>query len=875
MGSKINTSYWGANVSPYNDGTYTYSWGVSTNTIRALLQDSKYDPNTDSFDMTVSPWGIGYSAAGNRGQIVIQRQGSVDGNAPGVITKISFEGIDRDNSNRPFYIPTRGRGGKRDNFNWISARVGGDCKINSDYYLIDKYNDMILAGDSTSNDCISNQNPCTFLDYQRFRLEISAFNYIDLDTGRISQYSFMENGVTPENAKTKFENYNFPKHMAITTIYVSPVGYAMQVGSPNQWTSLPTPGYYGLMQMRGHTIGDAYLFNRIGLSADENTKYKLFAGWNLGAYGVNNTLNTYYNLPRNYYTSSPNIRNIPVAGSDYRPAPNGINYSLVQVDGLGTGVNSNYDITLVSNYCDKEQSFDDIKYSQRPLLYTVADDTLTEIKEGFALSTNSGQFRATSIYEVSDSDTFTKAQILALIKHEVAFYGFEFYIRWGNSDGGTWSVGDDDLYLPVFDEHLITTGRYVSGSAALTAPNSTWGNIFDDNMPVYDYEYNPSPNPSPSIPDEDSGYLNQRTYHGYHMQGSNKYYALNETELIQLIAEINGLYADTSSTPDPSILDTLQKQVAVNFKGSNPADYIVGIYGYPFGIPHVATSSPVMIGPVGTSISASIVESQAVGAMTFGSITIPYDGNFLDYAPYTQMQLYLPMLGTVDLDPAFYTGHEVSVEYIYDINTGSLSGVVYRDDIIDKIIDGSLCAQVPVTARNMGDYQNNLHQMKMALVNSALTGVQNSFGLFTEGAKTMQGSMNGDSPLAGMTMSSVDIFAVPFNAGQGISNAVYAIEHSMPKLASTSTASSNNAMQFDFTPVLFIKRASMLPEYDSALYGHTVGFGCCLNKIIGDMSGLTVATNIDTSNITTANGQALTADEITAIKQAFSNGVYV
>lgn len=498
MGSKINTTYWGSNVSPYNDGTYTYNWGISTNNIRALLQANKYDPNTDSFDMSVSPWGIGYSAAGNRGQIAIQRRGSVDGNAPGIITKISFEGIDRENTNRPFYIPTRGTGGKRDNYNWISARVGGDCKINSDYYLVDRYNGMILAGDSTSNDCISNQHACTFLNYQHFKLKISAFNYINLDTGLISQYSFVEDGVTPENAKTKFENYNFPEHMAITTIYVSPVGYAMEVGSPTQWSTIPTPGYYGLMQMRGHTIGDAYLFNRVGLSADENTKYKLYAGWNLGVYGVRDTLNTYYELPRYYYSSSPEVRNIPVEGADYRPAPNGINYSLVQVDGLGVGADSDYSTTFVSNYCDKEQSFADIKYSQRPLLYTKADDKLTEIKEGFALSPYSGQFRATSIYEVSGSDTFTKSQILSLIKHEVAFYGFEFYIQWGNSSASAYEVGSDDLYLPKFDEHLITTGMYTSGTASLSEPNATWGNVFGDDMPVYNYNYNPSPHPGPT-----------------------------------------------------------------------------------------------------------------------------------------------------------------------------------------------------------------------------------------------------------------------------------------------------------------------------------------------------------------------------------------
>ena len=69
--------------------------------------------------------------------------------------------------------------------------------------------------------------------------------------------------------------------MAITTIYVRPQGYAMQVGSPTQWTTLPTPGYYGLMQMRGHTIGDDYLFNKIGLvvlfpTSFNNSKFCIF-----------------------------------------------------------------------------------------------------------------------------------------------------------------------------------------------------------------------------------------------------------------------------------------------------------------------------------------------------------------------------------------------------------------------------------------------------------------------------------------------------------------------------------------------------------------------------------------------------------------------
>lgn len=862
--SKINTTYWGTNDSPFNDGTYSYSWGISTNNIRALLQDSKYDPNTDSFDMSVSPWGIGYSAAGNRGQIAIQRQGSVDGNAPGVITKISFEGIDRDNSNRPFYIPTRGTGGMRDNYNWIMSRVGGDCNINSDYYLIDKYNGQILAANSTSSDCISNQFACTFFNYQHFKLAIIAFNYINLDTGVISQYSFVQSS-SSSDAKTNFNNYTFPEHMAITTIYVQPRGYAMAQGSPTQWTVSPTPGAYGLMQMRGHTIGDAYLFNKIGLNADADTKYKLFAGWNLGAYGVRSSYISYYDLPRNYYTSTPYVRNIPVKGADYRPAPNGINYSLVQVDGLGAGANNNYDTTLVSNYCDKEQSFADIKYKQRPLLYTATNNAFTEIKEGFALQSGQGQFRATSIYEVSGSDTFTKAQILALIKHEVAFYGFEFFIQWGNSTGGTWTVGDDDLFLPVFDEHLITTGRYVSGSAALTAPNATWGNVFDDSMPTYDKDYNPKPDET-SKDENDSGELNN-------MGSFNKFpscltaYAMSLEKFQSVLQSINTLY---QSDPDGV------KKWELDFKGSNPSDYIVGAYVSVCNFGLSESTYPITIGPVDLSVAVPTMVANKIlftdsGYFDCGSVDIDhFYSDFRDYAPYTQLELYLPLCGTVDLDTAYFMGHSVSVTYYYDYNTMSCSACIYRDGItLYKVVNGSIGAEIPLTSMRMGDYQNAIHALEQAQKQNEtrMATAMVSMGISAAGLLAAPATGGASLGLTALGLNGVKSGIETVNAIDDIS---YNIEHKQPTPAQTGASEAQNAFCVgSMYPYLFIKRAKMLEDFDAEIYGHTIGYACNVNAHIGDMSGYTVATNIDTSGINA------TVDEINAIKQAFSKGVYL
>ena len=824
MGTRINQSVYGTVP------TTSYSRAVCPNNIGTLYNAGNYDPTGDcekGFEKSISPWGVG------GGMSLDVFVGNAQRSANGRFAKLNIDAPE--NYNKPVsFWDIRVMQSSQDNNRAQRFRIGGNVKYSSGSFVSNgsTENGLILWGANAST------KPIGKLEYNHILLYPTSICLRGNENYSNPLTSWASYDITQFENDHAFINDN----VELTSFSWDCKMYNSYSGAPNAWHT----ENMSLISTKSQEVPEIYKAMSMHDSSDTSKWY------DKAILSLPNVVGNFYNV------ASLSSNSSCITGNDYCKLVSADFTSSNQQTYTRRGFGNCYGVGNTNKHI-----FEDISYHYELKCFYLLNGVYREVKENELILEQTLYYLP---YFKIDETTYSNKweSIKAIIRHELAFIGFPFVMGYDQ----TGNIGDNNVSVPVFDNHMITTGNYVTGAAASQLPNSQWGDIFSDTMPDYDPNYVP-PAPSPSLPDEDSGYLNQRTYHGYHMQGSNKYYALNETELIQLIAEINGLYADTSSTPDPSILDTLQKQVAVNFKGSNPADYIVGIYGYPFGIPHVATSSPVMIGPVGTSISASIVESQAVGAMTFGSITVPNVGNFLDYAPYTQIQLYLPMLGSVDLDPAFYMGHEVSVEYIYDINTGSLSGVVYRDNIIDKIIDGSLCAQVPVTARNMGDYQNNLHQMKMALVNSALSGVQSSFGLFTEGAKTVQGSVNGNSPLAGMSMSSVDIFAVPFNAGQNINNAVYALEHTLPKLATTSTASSNNAMQFDFTPVLFIKKASMLPEYDSGTYGHTVGFACCINKSIGDMSGLTVATDIDTSGI------PATAEEIQMIRQAFANGVYV
>lgn len=866
--SKINTAYWGANTDPAVIGGYTYSYGVSTNNIRALIANGVYNPNTDSFDLSASPWGIGYSAAGNRGQIVILRNGSRDGSAPGNITKIMFDGHDKENSNRPFALIDKNHY-FRDSFRWLQSRVGGDITVDSSNYMKNAavaYESQYLSNNSTTNGCLSLAKVATYLDYQKYKLRVTGFIYINLDTGVMSGFNFLNASETPEQAKTRFENFSFPEHMAIVGIKVQMTGYAAASGSPTGWNTDTIVGDIGnAIQLRGHSIGTCINFNQITATADDDTKFKLCFTWSLGVYNNSYDEDSYGTSPYNYWSNPPYVQNIPVEGENYRTGVQPT-YNRVQVNGLGFSFDDQYRNTnIAGNFCDKEQNFSDIKYKQRPLLYKIVNSAMSEVREGTALTQNTQQFRITSIYEIVDSDTFTKSQILALIKHEVAFYGFQFYISWGNSDGGTWSIGDSDLYLPKFDEHLITTGNYTSGTASLSEPNASWGNVFDDSMPEYDTEYNPNPHEK-SKDENDSGDL-------YNFGSLNKFpscltaYAMSLEKFQSVLQSINSMY---QTDPDGV------KQWELDFKGSNPSDYIVGAYVSVCNFGLSESTYPITIGPVDLSVAVpSMVANKILftdsGYFDCGSVDIDHFYNdFRDYAPYTQLELYLPLCGTVELDTAYFIGHSVSITYYYDYNTMSCSACIYRDGItLYKVVNGSIGAEIPLTSMRMGEYQNAIHALEQAQKQNEIRMASAMVSMGISAAGLLAAPATGGASL-GLTALGLNGIKTGIETANAIEDINYSIEHKQPAPTQTGASEAQNAFCVgSMYPYLFIKRAKTLEDFDAEIYGHTVGYACNINAHIGDMSGYTVATNIDTSGINA------TVDEINAIKQAFSKGVYL
>lgn len=439
------------------------------------------------------------------------------------------------------------------------------------------------------------------------------------------------------------------------------------------------------------------------------------------------------------------------------------------------------------------------------------------------------------------------------VLRDVAFLGFWFSEDATVARTGKTGIACDSslMHIPVFDRNGVTTGEWKSGTDAAQEPNASWNNPYEDNPYT----------PSGGGDNDDFGDLEN-------IFGRRRYptclnvYVTNNLQYGAFVEAVNGIYA---SNPDGVTQWTL------DFNGANPSDYIVSSFVTPLVLPTLSNPTTIKLGNITTpfqNISVLAYDTSADGVFDCGSIQFnAYYNDFRDYAPYTTAQIYIPLCGTVDIEPEFFVGHSVNVVYFYDVLTMSLAAGIYRDAYtLYKVVNGSAGAEIPLTSMRMGDYQNAIHNIEQSLKRSDFNIAMSTF---TSGASLVGAVASGGASLA--TGAGI------IGGGSGlISNLMakqdlqYQMQHTVPKPSGTTAAEAQNGFCVGgLYPILFIKRAKMQSGYDADIYSHTVGNACLIQSKIKDMSGLIKCSNVDLSGI------PATADEITAIQTALQNGIYV
>ena len=262
---------------------------------------------------------------------------------------------------------------------------------------------------------------------------------------------------------------------------------------------------------------------------------------------------------------------------------------------------------------------------------------------------------------------------------------------------------------------------------------------------------------------------------------------------------------------------------------NNPMQSIIGVHKI-FATPATSGTGNITVGYLSSGVSANLVSNQYTD-INCGTVKVSEQfGNVFDYTD-TQIRLYLPFIGIVDLDVSDVMRGSVSVVYHVDVITGAcLAEVkVSRDSAGGTLYQyaGDAAVRYPISS---GSYMG-----VVAGIASAVGGVASA--VMTGGA------------------------TLPMAAGAiagGISGAHTQVQHS-------GNFSGNAGAMGGKKPYLIIERPQTMVADGFANYQ---GKGANVRRTVGQMSGYFKLSDVHTDSISGA-----AESEIEAIRAALESGV--
>ena len=254
---------------------------------------------------------------------------------------------------------------------------------------------------------------------------------------------------------------------------------------------------------------------------------------------------------------------------------------------------------------------------------------------------------------------------------------------------------------------------------------------------------------------------------------------------------------------------------------NSPIENILSIKALPFTIS--GTTQTIKLGNVDTGINGE--KCSECLKYTLGSFTINEKyHSFLDYAPFTSVEIYLPFIGLCDLDVNVLVNRTITINYIVDCITGSLKvQLLYNSKPLYQF-NGTIGVDIPIASSNRA-------QVELGLLSSGIGAI-----------------------------SSI--------AGGNIMGAVYSGLNMASSQYHTNTsgcASANTEFHNNRTCYVIINR----PKADTiSSYNSTHGKPCNLTKRLGNLHGMTkVNKDVQLKSI------SCTEEERNLIRELLTNGI--
>lgn len=162
---------------------------------------------------------------------------------------------------------------------------------------------------------------------------------------------------------------------------------------------------------------------------------------------------------------------------------------------------------------------------------------------------------------------------------------------------------------------------------------------------------------------------------------------------------------------------------------TNPAEYVISLVCYPFDVDNTGlttTSGVVSVGGVSSDIAAAALTDRGVPYFYGGSVMVDnYYNSYLDYEPYTSIDIYIPYIGVRPLNVSQVVGHTLCIGYYIDLNTQQITALIGLDgqggnlgQVVTQFV-GSIGIQTPLSGTSAQDMIRNI----VAQTSGLITGV--------------------------------------------------------------------------------------------------------------------------------------------------------
>lgn len=329
----------------------------------------------------------------------------------------------------------------------------------------------------------------------------------------------------------------------------------------------------------------------------------------------------------------------------------------------------------------------------------------------------------------------------------------------------------------------------------------------------------------------------------------NKTYAINSNDLQQL--------ADIISSTDDDVFDAVLD--GLKMFGANPINALVDLRLYPYDVANqlnISATKEIILGRYETGImGVNLAGGSSVSILDLGEIYIPeHYKSFLDYEPYTVLNLYIPYIGTVELPPSQFMNKTAGVRMVVDYTTGAALAVVYSNGIPIIFQNGVIGTSIAMTGDSAAAYANGIISNFLGAASSAAQAIGSAI------AKPTPGTI-ANAVTTGIT---------------SVANALDSINETHFQQAGSASPCCNNCTPQKCYLTIARPVLAFQNDYDIILYGEHIGYATQYTTVIQNLPGTGIYYGVlSEHDQVSVNEPTPTAKEIDMIKQALNNGFFI